>query len=187
MSILYERDNHAIDGIPGTASPASAVNGGKKKHVCRGQKWSSTCSAKINISVWPMRVGLVFTEVDYMCLIASATAALLAWETSNTTSPGIDHSCIIWAADVYSPFSCLQSAQPVAFDVCCAPSQEASSTQTCLCSHANQTGWADHMPSEVTARKCSHRLRGLRLCRLRHHSSPSSSTGKQFVWYDSSA
>lgn len=25
----------------------------------------------------------------------------------------------------------------------------------------NQTGWADHMPSEVAARKCSHRLRGI--------------------------
>lgn len=67
-------------------------------------------------------------------------------------------------------------------------SHEVSSVETCLCcfySH-NKTGWADHMPSEVAARKCSHHLQRLRLCRLHHHSPPSSSSGKQgnsLIWF----
>lgn len=146
--------------------------------VWRVQNSSSTC--KINFIVRPMH------------LRSSIFDSRGNWPEKPQTlqAHSIDHSCTTWPADVYSVFSCLQREQLLVFDACRVASQEASSRETCLCFLHNKTGWADHMASEVAARKCSHRLHGLRLCRLRNHSTPSSSVGKQgnsLTWFISSA
>lgn len=98
----------------------------------------------------------------------------------------IDHSCTTWPADVCSAFSCLQREQLLVFwCVLCSVPRGVS-----VFFLHNKTGRADHMASEVAARKCSHRLRGLRLCRLRSHSPPSSPIGKRgnsLIWFISSA
>lgn len=183
--------------------------------VCSGSFWSSphrhlitnagcksitlpySTAIRVTICHWKEAIfGFTYLWGAWLqILVAVVTSTLLwsdpymcdslAWETSNTSN--MQHWSQLYNVTIWCLFCVFIFTEGAAACFWCV-SHEVSSVETCLCcfySH-NKTGWADHMPSEVAARKCSHHLQRLRLCRLHHHSPPSSSSGKQgnsLIWF----
>ena len=99
---------------------------------------------------------------DGQCSSSSA----LAWETSNITSTQQRsqlHNMTIWCLFCVVLFA--ELATGCFWCVFCSVPGGGRQTDVSVFSH-NKTGWAEYTVSEVAARKCSHHLQGLRLCRL---------------------